>query len=438
MTRYASWGLYPRLPQTAVQPRFADALAPLLTGVGALPFGNGRSYGDSCLASGGPLIDMQALNRVRSFDRASGRIVCEAGLLLHELIALALPLGWFPPVTPGTSFVTVGGAIANDVHGKNHHATGSFGHHVRWFDLLRSDGQVLRCSPEQHADWFAATIGGLGLTGLIGAVELQLRPVQGPWLQTESIKFGNLGEFFALSQQSAADWEYTVAWTDCLARGPQLGRGHFLRANHAGPLAQGRLPGSHARQMPFTPPFSLVNRWSLGAFNTLYYHRQRQHSCAGVQHYRPYFYPLDAIQHWNRLYGRQGFQQYQCVLPPAQAEAACSALLRTIATSGEGSFLAVLKQFGDHAAPGWLSFARPGTTLALDFAQRGEATRSLFERLDQIVLEAGGAIYPAKDAHMPAKLFRLAYPRWQELEARRDPALCSAFWRRVALDPATN
>lgn len=433
-TRYQSWGGYPRRAQTALAPRFTDEAASALSRLPAdsLPFGNGRSYGDSCLAQGGTLLDLRGLDRILAFDPASGRIVCEAGVLLDEIIARVLPSGWFLPVTPGTRFVTVGGAMANDVHGKNHHRAGSFGHHVLGFDLARSDGSLRHCSPVSHPDWFAATLGGLGLTGAILRAELQLRRVNGPWLVSESIRFGRLAEFFALSAESAQDWEYTVAWIDCLARGPALGRGHFMRANHAGPLLQGGWPSGRARSMPFTPPVSLVNSLSLRAFNTLYYHRQQQPVRRGVVHYQPFFYPLDSIGHWNRMYGPRGFQQYQCVLPPAVAADGVAALLEQIARAGQGSFLAVLKVFGEQPGRGWLSFPRPGATLALDFPQQGERTAKLFAALDRIVADAGGTLYPAKDAHMPSALFRAGYPDWLRLESYRDPHLKSALWARLA------
>jgi len=430
--RYASWGCFPKLAQRGTALRFRDEIAPLLPTLpyASLAYGNGRSYGDACLAAGGTLLDMRGLDRLIAFDPATGIAHCEAGMLLADLIARTLPYGWFPPVTPGTQLVTLGGAIANDVHGKNHHSAGSFGDHVLRFELLRSDGRRFICSADENTDWFTATIGGLGLTGVISWVELQLRRVGGPWLATESIRFDNLDEFFALNETSA-DWEYTVAWVDCLASGKALGRGHFLRANHLYATPEQAAPPARPRSMPVTPPVSLVNQLSLRAFNTLYYHRQQAKSLSRLSHYRPYFYPLDSIAHWNRMYGPHGFQQYQCVLPPEVARDATAELLARIARSGQGSFLAVLKTFGNRRGRGLLSFARPGVTLALDFAERGASTAALFDTLDQVVMAARGAIYPAKDAHMPAALFQAAYPAWEALEARRDPKLCSAFWRRV-------
>ncbi|WP_066093683.1 FAD-binding oxidoreductase [Xanthomonas massiliensis] len=399
--------------------------------------GNGRSYGDSCLNPGGTLLHARPMDRFIAFDPGSGLLRCECGVTLSEVIDLVLPQGWFLPVTPGTRFATVGGAIANDVHGKNHHSMGNFGHHVRRMELLRSDGTRLELSPQADDDrLFAATIGGLGLTGLITWAEIQLRRVPGPWLESESIRFGNLDDFFTLSAESARTCEYTVAWIDCLASGKRLGRGHFLRSDHAASIAEEcpRVRDSH-RVMPFTPPFSLVNPLSLRAFNTLYYWRQPRRCKRAISHYQSYFYPLDGIGHWNRMYGPRGFMQHQCVLPPATAREGVAALLREIAHSGQGSFLAVLKEFGTIASIGMLSFPRPGTTLALDFPNGGPDVFRLLDRLDAIVAEAGGAIYPAKDARMSPAVFRGGYPRLQEFCQYVDPAFSSGLWRRLTEHP---
>ncbi len=431
---HGSWGRFPH--SRGQQDRWLhDRSAPLpLPDAGSvLPRGNGRSYGDSCLNPGGTLLHARPLDRFIAFDPASGLLRCEAGATLSEIIDLALPQGWFLPVTPGTRLATVGGAIANDVHGKNHHLMGNFGHHVRQFELLRSDGSRRVLSSQSDEDGlFSATLGGLGLTGLITWAELQLRRVPGPWLESESVRFGNLDEFFALSTASAATHEYTVAWIDCLASGQRLGRGHFLRSDHAAPDPADCPPIRHSgRTMPFTPPFSLVNTLSLRAFNTLYYWRQPARHKRTVSHYRPYFYPLDGIGHWNRMYGPRGFMQHQCVLPPAHASDGVAALLKEISRSGHGSFLAVLKEFGSIPSRGMLSFPRPGTTLALDFPNTGLDVFRLLDRLDAIVAEAGGAIYPAKDARMSPAIFRSGYPRLQEFSCHIDPAFSSGLWRRL-------
>lgn len=392
--------------------------------------GNGRSYGDVCLNPNGVLWHTIGLDHLTSWDSNTGVLGCEAGVLLRDIQRMSAPQGWMLPVTPGTQLVTVGGAIANDVHGKNHHAMGSFGDHVRRLWLARSDGALIECGPTQEAQWFAATVGGMGLTGVIVRVELQLRRVTGPWLDTETIPFRGLNEFFILADGSEADWEHTVAWVDCVANTAAGVRGIFMRANPSAAL-QGPQPRKGHRRMPVTPPISLVNRWTLRSVNTAYYQLQRWRAGKSLQHYEPFSYPLDGVLEWNRMYGPQGFYQYQSVVPPHAARDATQVMLHEIARSGEGSFLAVLKTFGQRGAPGMLSFSRPGTTLALDFPNRGARTEQLFQRLDAIVLEVGGALYPAKDARMPRRMFEVGYPRLHEFLPLRDKGMTSAMSRRL-------
>lgn len=426
-----SWGRYPVTTETVIT--LSDRHAPLPRATSSvLPIGNARSYGDSCLNDGGTLLGMRGLDHFIAFDPESGLLTCEAGVLFSEILDLVVPQGWFLPVTPGTRFVTVGGAIGNDVHGKNHHRAGTFGHHVLAFELLRTDGSRLRCSIDENPEWFAATIGGLGLTGAITWATIQLRRIAGPWMSTESHRFANLEGFFALSRASDGDFEYTVSWIDCLAQGPALGRGLFSRGNHAPACPDVRpMPSDRPLTVPFTPPISLVNPLSLRSFNQLYYHRQRKRIVHSTTHYQPFFYPLDGIANWNRIYGPSGFLQHQCVIPPDASEAATAELIKTIASSGLGSFLAVLKQFGDLPSRGMLSFPRPGTTLALDFPNGGAETFALLERLDAIVEAAGGAVYPAKDARMSGERFRRYFPRWEAFSQFIDPGISSSFWRRV-------
>jgi len=435
----SSWGNFPPYPQTVVEPGWLDETAPLLQQAAAeqqplLPFGMGRSYGDSCLASEDRVLRTTRLNRMIAFDPITGQLRCEAGVTLDQILQLVVPQGWFLPVTPGTRFVTVGGAIANDVHGKNHHRTGTFGCHVHQFLLQRSDGPAQLCNASENPQLFAATIGGLGLTGVIQWAELQLMKIANSALNVETIRYDSLTDFFELSAASAQDYEYTVAWVDCLAQGRKLGRGHFMRANHASagtatpPMKTGKL------SVPLMPPVSLINRASLQAFNSLYYHRQRARSQHSISGYDPFFYPLDGIHNWNRIYGPRGFQQYQCVVPEQDAQASIQAILEAISAAGAGSFLAVLKVFGERPSPGLLSFPRPGATLALDFPRRENISPRLLSSLDELVRAAGGAIYPAKDSHSCGALFRAAYPQWQQLEALRDPALNSRFWKRMTED----
>jgi FAD/FMN-containing dehydrogenase len=401
-----------------------------------LPHGMGRSYGDSCLDQGGTLLLTRGLSRFISFDAATGLLACEAGVTLGEILARFAPLGFFPPVLPGTKYVTVGGAIANDIHGKNHHRAGTFGAHVTRFELARSDGARLRCSPTENAELFAATIGGLGLTGLVTWAELRLRRVASEWIRCETVPFPNLTGFFDLSAPSDATHEYTVAWFDPGARGEALGRGVFFRGNHAeapGPLRRARSP----RSVPFDLPELALNRLSIAAFNAAYRlaHRRARER---LIHHDPFFFPLDRIDRWNRLYGRRGLAQFQCVLPPARAREALVPLLETVARSDQGSSLAVLKTFGAAASPGLLSFPRPGVTVALDFPARGEPTGALFRALEALVLEAGGALYPAKDAAMSPAMFRTSFPRSGEFRRHVDPRFSSSFWRRVAAPEASS
>ncbi len=394
-----------------------------------LPYGNGRSYGDSCLNHGGTVLDCRGLKRFIRFDPESGILRAEAGVLLADILRLIVPRGWFLPVTPGTRYVTLGGAVANDVHGKNHHRSGSFGHHVRCFELHRSTGERLICSADKNAPWFAATIGGLGLTGLISWVEIALKPIPSAFIRVTTTRFRNLSEFMALTAR--ADHEYTVAWVDCLARGKALGRGVFMGGDHAPRMSRNAMDmmADPALSVPCNAPGWILNKATLSAFNGLYYGRARDG--AKTTHFAPFFYPLDGIGHWNRLYGKAGFYQYQCVLPPDRAEDGLRELLGIIAASGQGSFLAVLKGFGDMDAVGMLSFPRPGVTLALDFPNRGTATTDLLDRLDQVVDAAGGALYPAKDARMSAYGFARYFPAHTEFTRFIDPRFSSDFWRRV-------
>jgi FAD/FMN-containing dehydrogenase len=426
-----SWGRFPQASHTVIS--VIDRHRSLSAQDRAmLPYGNGRSYGDSCLNDGGALLYTKALDHFIEFNPESGELECEAGVQLADILDLVVPQGWFVPVTPGTRFITIGGAIANDVHGKNHHHAGNFGRHVLGMELLRSDGSRRMCSPTENPEWFAATVGGLGLTGLITRARIQLRRIAGPWMSAEVHRFENLAGFFRLSAASDRDYEYTVAWIDCLASGRNLGRGLFTRANHA-PANPDRRPPAPSRRLrvPFTPPLSLINKLTLRGFNALYYHRQRQPVAHATTHYEPHFYPLDAIGDWNRIYGPRGFLQYQCVVPPGAAEDGIAQLLRLIASSGTGSFLAVLKQFGPLGSPGMLSFPRPGTTLALDFPHQGKATLALLDQLDDVVAEAGGAVYPAKDARMSGAHFRQYFPAWESFRPFIDPRFSSSFWRRV-------
>jgi len=434
-----SWGRYPRLMHRLVhKPAWHDQLPEILrlAAPGSLlPFGLGRSYGDSCLNGGRDLIDCSRLNGFLGFDESTGVIRCEGGVSLRDIIEVFLPRGWFLPVTPGTSFVSVGGAIANDVHGKNHHCAGTFGAHVHQIALLRSDSGLLCCSAGENPDMFRATIGGLGLTGVIAWADVQLKRVGGPWIASESIPFSSLKSFLDLSDASNDRFEYTVAWIDCFS-GKRV-RGVFFRGNHSNDSSRRKFRASHGPTVPFALPDWVLNRWSIGAFNTAYYVVHARSKGSALTPYDAFFYPLDSIQHWNLLYGRQGFLQYQCVIPQSHSEA-CEELLERSARSGMGSFLGVLKQFGSAPAAGMLSFPRPGLTLALDFPMRGERTLNLMRSFDEIVQQSAGALYPAKDARMSPAMFETSFPRWRDFIPYMDPKISSSFWRRVTATAVTN
>ncbi len=430
---YQSWGRYPEAHHVAAyRPAWRDEIPAAIVAAEqrCLPYGLGRSYGDSCLNDGGVLIDCSGLDRVLAFDPNSGRIECEAGVSLDTLLQIVVPKGWFLPVTPGTKFVTLGGAIANDVHGKNHHRAGTIGRHVVSLSLYRSDRPPLRCVNDSNDSWFAATVGGLGLTGVIGTAEVQLKRIPGPWIDVETVPFQSLNAFMDLSEESDASFEYTVAWIDCLVKGV---RGLFLRGNHGTAEAPPRSARRRAA-IPFALPEFVLNRATIKAFNRAYYLMGRLKRAAACLEYDKFFYPLDAIGNWNLAYGRRGFLQWQCVVPIAAIDALGQALA-LIARSGEGSFLAVLKRFGDIRSPGMLSFPRPGFTLALDFPMRGARTLELLDRLDCLVREANGALYPAKDARMSSVTFRTSFPRLNEFRHYIDPKLSSSFWRRVTEQP---
>lgn len=347
-------------------------------------------------------------------------------MLLAEILELVIPTGWFLPVVPGTKLVTVGGAIANDVHGKNHHRAGSFGFHVRCFELLRSDGERLQCSPTENADWYRATVGGLGLTGFITWAEIELKRVTSPHLRQSQQKFTGLDHFFRLNEAADQEHEYTVAWVDCLAK---TTRGIFIRANHDETATTVTKP-PRSLGFPIISPVSLIGRASATLFNTFYYHLSPTLTETPI-HYERFFPPLDSMGDWHRIYGPSGFLQYQCVVPLDDGELVIEELVRSVRTGPVPSFLGVLKILGARVSPGMLSFPRPGITLALDFPNRGEPLLEQLERLDALTRAAGGAVYPAKDARMSRPSFECFFPDWEGFLPFVDPSFSSDFWRRV-------
>lgn len=411
----SGWGRYPtidaQLQELTTPTRAAEHLA---ADGPVIARGMGRSYGDSALAP--HILSTRSLDRLHTFDPDEGTVDCDAGVTLAELIDVFLPRGWFLPVTPGTRFVSVGGAIASDVHGKNHHLDGCFSAFVDSFDLLTASGEVLTCSADSHAELFRATCGGMGLTGVILRARLRLRRVHSAFIDQVTLKAANLDEALDLFEAHSAS-TYSVAWIDCLASGESLGRSLLMLGEHARNGALDLAP-SRTLGVPVDMPGMLLNRHSIKAFNSLYFHRIRQPRTEQRIDYRPFFYPLDGIAQWNRLYGRDGFLQYQFVIPREAGREGMRAILQRIAASGRGSFLAVLKAFGA-ANDNPLSFPIEGYTLALDFKNERGLT-ALLDELDRMVLAHGGRLYLTKDARMSAETFRQSYPRWEEFQALRE------------------
>lgn len=432
-TNLSGWGRYPQVATQVARPdRYAE-LVKLAQGA-ALARGHGRAYGDAAVSASGTTVLMTRLNRFLAFDAATGLLSAEAGVSLDEILQVVLPQGWFLPVTPGTRFVTLGGAVAADVHGKNHHHVGSFSAFVQEIELFTAQG-ALRCSPSSNAQVFWATVGGMGMTGLIGEVTLQLKRIPSGDMQVQHRPAANLAEAFALMESAELDDEYTVAWIDCLASGKHLGRSVFMRGHHAeGAVSPGLKPAR--LKMPIDLPGVALNRYSVKAFNAFYYRWEGRKQQTFRCDIAPFFYPLDGIRDWNRLYGKKGFVQYQFVLPPETAARGLEAVLTRLSLSGNASFLAVLKRFGA-AGSGLLSFPMPGYTLALDLPLRHD-TLALLDTLDAVVLDHGGRVYLAKDARLAAASLPAMYPQldaWRDLRRQLDPEglFVSALGRRLEM-----
>lgn len=429
--RLSGWGRYPVHEAKLSAPRDVAELAATLAEGPMIARGNGRAYGDSAVGRG-TTVSLRHFNRMIAFDPEGGRLVAEAGVLLADVIRAFLPRGWFPPVTPGTKFVTLGGMVAADVHGKNHHRDGSFGAFVDWVDLMGADGNVIRCSRDENADLFDWTIGGMGLTGVILRVAFRLRRVESGWIRQRTIPAPNLdASLSALEGNDSAT--YSVAWIDCLAKGADLGRSLVMLGEHASvhdlPPDKRAAPfqtgGRRKLSVPFDVPMGVLNGVTVRAFNALYYRSGLRKAGESLVDWDSYFYPLDAILGWNRIYGRRGFVQFQCVLPLDHSRTGLEALLRATADAGQGSFLAVLKLFGPQTSR--FSFPMAGYTLALDFPV-SRRTEPLMQTLDRITLEHGGRFYLAKDARMSAATLGASDDRVKSfIEMREDDGRRLAF-----------
>ena len=432
---FESWGRYPTYDAKVIPLHWQSDFPAVAEGLhnGALPVGMGRSYGDVCLLKDGNLLLTTGMNRLIGFDRETGLLTAEAGVTLAQILDFAVPRGFFLPVSPGTKYVTLGGAIANDIHGKNHHVAGTFGRHVTEFELVRSDGSRLHCSPTENPDFYAATIGGLGLTGLITWATLRLKPIVSRMIDYEGIQFHGIDEFLDLTNQSR-DSEYTVSWVDVTSTGRNFARGIFMQGDHSSRRDQLKRSSKPKLVFPFDAPGYALNHLSVSLFNTAYFHKQIHKRVVSLQDYEPFFYPLDKVLHWNRMYGKRGLLQFQYVIPWEHAKEGTTAILHEVAKSGLASFLAVLKVFGDVPSPGMMSFPKPGITLALDFPIKPEKSFALFARLADMTREFGGRLYPAKDAAMTASQFQTFYPQWEQFARYRDPQLTSSFWERATGD----
>ncbi|MFI6880117.1 FAD-binding protein [Streptomyces sp. NPDC050400] len=409
---------------------------------GGIARGLGRAYGDAAQNAGGAVLDMTDLNRIHAIDADGGTVLCDAGVSLHRLMEVLLPLGWFVPVTPGTRYVTVGGAIGADIHGKNHHVSGSFARHVLALELLTANGEVRVV--ERGTDLFDATAGGMGLTGIILTASIQLQRVETSLMSVDTERASNLDDLMARLTATDHRYRYSVAWIDLLARGASMGRSVLTRGDHAPlealPTRARRSPlAFRPGQLPAAPSFlpeGLLGRTTVGLFNELWYRKAPKARVGEIQKLSTFFHPLDGVPHWNRIYGRSGFVQYQFVVGYGQEEA-LRRIVQRISEHGCPSFLAVLKRFGD-GDPGWLSFPMPGWTLALDIPANLPGLSVFLDELDEEVAAAGGRIYLAKDSRLRPDLLSAMYPRlddFRSLRARLDPhgVFCSDLSRRLSL-----
>jgi decaprenylphospho-beta-D-ribofuranose 2-oxidase len=450
----SGWGRYPLSETRVYRPESVSELADLVRGDAPLVGrGLGRSYGDAALNGAGGTVLFERLNRFLAFDPESGVLECEAGATIEDILDVFLPRGYLPVVCPGTRYVTVGGAIACDVHGKNHHRDGSFGNHVLGLRLLTPSGDSIRCGPADEPELFRATIGGMGLTGFITEATIQLRRVVSPYVAVDYDRVPNLDAALRSFDETDQRYAYSMAWIDCLARGPALGRSVLMRGEPAPqssrstgaaavrPQAAGtRSPGrGNGLRVPFDLPAWVLNPLTMRAFNSVYYRRHPVHRHGVITDYRSFFFPLDRVRDWNRIYGKRGFLQYQCVVPPESGREALVRLLE-LARFGHGSFLAVLKRFGREGGAGLLTFPSPGYTLTMDFPATGDGLLRLLDRMDETVAGVGGRIYLAKDARMRPDFFRATYPgltSWLEIKQRIDPTnrFASDLSRRLELTP---
>jgi FAD/FMN-containing dehydrogenase len=416
--KVANWGKFPEIEADVFEFNNTQKYVELVQAHRQLiPRGMGRCYGDSALNKN--ILSTLKLNHLLAFDADKGILTCEAGVTFEEIIRLFIPQGWFMPVTPGTKFITVGGAIASDIHGKNHHARGTFSDHVYWMEIITPQGETITCSKTEHAELFALTCGGMGLTGLITKVCFQMAAVETSYIRQEAIKAKNLDEIMRVFEDSGS-WTNSVAWIDCLAKGKSLGksimtRGEFAKVSELKTAAQKKNPlkthQSGKLFLPFDFPSFTINSLTVKAFNFLYYNKQFKSLQNSIVHYETFYYPLDGILHWNRIYGKNGFTQYQFVLPPEKSREGLIAIIEKIGQRKMGSFLTVLKLFGEQA-DNYIRFPKGGYTLAIDF-KIDKRVWAFLDELDELVLKFGGRVYLTKDVRMKQEMLLQSYPQAQ-------------------------
>ncbi len=425
--KISNWGNYPIVDAEVFTPQSVYDVKKIVASTKEIIVrGLGRCYGDSSLNT--TILSTARLNRLHAFDEHTGIVTCEAGVSLEELLDIFVPRGWFLPVTPGTKFVTVGGAIASDVHGKNHHVAGSFSNHIQSMSVLLSDGKVSSCSKNTNSDLFWATCGGMGLTGIILHATIQLMPIETVFIRQETVKAKNLFEIMDIFESSQS-WTYSVAWLDTLAKGDSLGRSILMRGEHAKKLEltdtkYNFQPLTVPKKLKFTVPFFFPNMAlsyaTMKAFNFAFYNIKPNAVASSIIDYDTFFYPLDSIHQWNKIYGKNGLTQYQFVLPKSASKEGLVTILNRISKSGHTSFLTVLKLFGKQE--GILSFPMEGYNLSLDFPIR-PGIFELLDELDVLVLHYGGRLYLAKDARMNSEMFSKSYAnseKFSELKSRFD------------------
>lgn len=442
----AGWGNYPKQTGYVYRPETEQDVISLIKNrsKGSLiPYGLGRSYGDTALNHQADVMKTDLLSHMTAFNEETGLLTCEAGVSLAEIIDHFLPRGFYLPVTPGTTYVTVGGAIANDVHGKNHHVDGCFSEFVQSFDLLLASGEIITCSRTENQDAFWATVSGIGLTGVILRATIQLMQVDSAYIDVTYEKAKNLDQAFDKFIENDANFKYSVAWIDCLSSGDSLGRSVLMRGEHA---RVDQLPkkvkdpyhmGSNLHvKMPINAPSIALNRYTIAAFNELYYRSFKDEK--KIVHHHSFFHPLDAIDDWNKMYGKKGFIQYQAVLPADQnPKEGMRKLLTQLSKEKRASFLAVLKSSGE-ANNGYLTFMKKGYTLALDIPIKDGSIFDTVKTLDQIVLEHGGRVYLAKDSTLDEDTFKQMYPNWEQFMQTKhkldpDNHFSSSMARRLGL-----